>query len=214
MIIYKAISKNSGKSYIGQTSKSLEERKVSHKCDSNRKDKSKFYFHNAIRKYGFEDFEWEILEDGIQEDKKLNEREIYWIKKLGTFGKNGYNMTGGGDGVGSGENHPWFGRKCSEEHKRKLSELNKGERNPMYGRCGEKHPRYGKKHSKETRKLMSENYTKRDVSGKNNGMYGKGHLISGEKHGMYGKKHSDEAKRKMKNAAKRRKFREACLYDK
>lgn len=59
------------------------------------------------------------------------------------------------------------GRPKSEEHRRKISEANKGEKNsmygktgdknPMYGMTGEKHPMYGKHHSEETRKKMSEN---------------------------------------------------------
>lgn len=37
-------------------------------------------------------------------------------------------------------------------------------------------------------------------SGKNNGMYGKGHLISGEKHPMFGKHHSKESNKKNRDS--------------
>lgn len=49
MLIYKATNKINGKIYIGQTHKSLEERKMCHKHDSKNIDT---YFYRAIRKYG------------------------------------------------------------------------------------------------------------------------------------------------------------------
>ena len=74
------------------------------------------------------------------------------------------------------------GKKRSEESRRKQSEKNKGENNPMYGKSppeetrkklseakkGENHPLYGKSHSEETRRKQSE--TKK---GENNPNYGK-----------------------------------------
>ena len=48
---------------------------------------------------------------------------------------------------------------CTEETRQLLSELNMGERNPMYGRTGEKSPRYGKCHTEEAKKKMSEGHT-------------------------------------------------------
>ncbi|AGE52505.1 GIY-YIG catalytic domain-containing endonuclease [Paramecium bursaria Chlorella virus CvsA1] len=41
------------------------------------------------------------------------------------------------------------------------------------------------------------NETKKKLSGENNHMYGKGHLISGEKNGMFGKQHTEETKKKL-----------------
>jgi len=46
-----------------------------------------------MRKYGVEHFHIELIE----ETNNPEEREIYWIEKLGSF-KNGYNATMGGDG--------------------------------------------------------------------------------------------------------------------
>ena len=89
-IIYKITNKVNGKSYIGQTRYSLEFRWRQH---IHKKDNT--YFHNAIKKYGVENFSIEILEEC--EVSKLNEREIFYIAKLNTF-KEGYNLTIGGDG--------------------------------------------------------------------------------------------------------------------
>lgn len=50
-----------------------------------------------MNKYGIENFIVEEIEY-IKDNNKLEEREIFWIKELGTFGKNGYNATIGGDG--------------------------------------------------------------------------------------------------------------------
>ncbi len=115
MIVYKATSKTSGKSYIGKTIFLLEKRKTVHL--NRHKKGSNCHFHRAIRKYGVNDFEWEIIEDNIQDESSLNEREIYWIRKLDVF-NNGYNMTKGGEGAS--------GLVFSEEHKRKISNANKG----------------------------------------------------------------------------------------
>lgn len=114
--IYCATCKVNGKQYVGKTIKKFKIRKRSHKTDaysSNQDGSYKIdgYFQRAIRKHGFESFEWEVLEDNVPENK-LDAREIYWIAKLGTFG-NGYNSTKGGEGAS--------GYKHSEESKKKKS---------------------------------------------------------------------------------------------
>lgn len=47
------------------------------------------------------------------------------------------------------------GYKTSDETKRKLSLLNKGERNYFYGKTGDKHPRYGEVISEETKRKIA-----------------------------------------------------------
>lgn len=89
-IIYKITNKVNGKSYIGQTRYTLEFRWRQH---IHKKDNT--YFHNAIRKYGAENFNAEIIEE--VDVSKLDEREIFYIAKYNTF-KEGYNLTIGGDG--------------------------------------------------------------------------------------------------------------------
>ena len=69
------------------------------------------------------------------------------------------------------ENKPNYGKKSSEESRKKMSEAKKGENNPMYK----------KKHTKESRKKMSE-------------------AKKGEKHPMYGKKRSKETREKIRIA--------------
>lgn len=100
-IIYCATSP-SKKKYYGYTSLGLEDRRIKHKYSFLKGRNCSFYF--ALKKYGFESFLWESIEEYDLEDKKelhkiLCEREIYWIEKDKTYLKEyGYNMTRGGDG--------------------------------------------------------------------------------------------------------------------
>lgn len=94
MIIYKVTSKTSNKSYIGQTTKRLDDRKHAHFKNVKAGIKTKFY--NAIRKYGESDFVWEII-DNAESKELLNKLETKYISKYDTY-KTGYNMTLGGDG--------------------------------------------------------------------------------------------------------------------
>ena len=101
--IYKVTNKENEKFYIGRTRyKCLYMRKATHKWYA--KQGSNLPFPNALRKYGVNGFNWEILEEC--EDDKAGEREIYWIDKL----KPQYNATlGGDDGT--------YGRPCPEHVK-------------------------------------------------------------------------------------------------
>ena len=96
MLIYKATSATTGKVYIGQTSQSLQERIRQHNTHAYGHQYN-YHFHNAIRKYGVEDFDYEIIEDNITSKDTLNERERYWISYYNSYYE-GYNSTMGGDG--------------------------------------------------------------------------------------------------------------------
>lgn len=63
------------------------------------------YLYRAFRKYGVENFSFEILE--LCEESKLREKEIYWINKLDAV-KKGYNETNNWQPeiAAFGENHP------------------------------------------------------------------------------------------------------------
>lgn len=169
--------------YIGQTIKSLYERKLSHIRESKR---SNFYFHKALNKYGIDNFTWEILEH-CDSKEELDEMEFHYIKQYNSMRPNGYNLTYGGDGV--------VGFKFTDESKHKLSKLHKGRKmseiarqrlilnhadfsgknNPMYGVPS---PMKGKNHSEETIRRISIK--------------------------LKGKKFSEEHKKKLSNSAKNR----------
>ena len=102
-IIYKATFPN-GKIYIGQTTRTLEQRKNEHyKSSKNEKDACyKYPFYCAIRKYNWNNLKWEIIDIGNNK-KELDEKEIYWIEYyhsyVGFTNANGYNLTLGGASV-------------------------------------------------------------------------------------------------------------------
>ena len=93
MIIYQAICKETGLSYVGLTTKSLQSRKNSH-WKSVIKG-SKTTFHLALKKYGLNGFKWKTLEK-CETIEELKEREIHYIAELNTY-ENGYNSTKGGE---------------------------------------------------------------------------------------------------------------------
>lgn len=101
--IYKVTNKQNGKVYIGQTSRTIEERWREHTTnathDNNLEYKNKF--HRAIRKYGSGGFIVEEQEKIIarNEDdlhRKLNDAETKWILHYNSK-DNGYNSSLGGD---------------------------------------------------------------------------------------------------------------------
>lgn len=96
MFIYKATSITTGKVYIGQSCQTLEKRKHQHLSRAMTNYDPNNHFHNAIRKYGFQDFVFQVIEDNIISDEVLNEREKYWIEYYNSY-YDGYNSTLGGD---------------------------------------------------------------------------------------------------------------------
>lgn len=101
-IIYCYTNKQNGKKYIGITSRSIEEREASHIYEAKNKS-NKCYnapFKRAIRKYGIEGFDREIIDIAETLDKAC-ELEKYYIKEYKTYYKyknsNGYNATLGGE---------------------------------------------------------------------------------------------------------------------
>lgn len=96
MIIYKAANKINGKIYVGQTINSLEHRKSGHERDARCEKKNTVYFHNALLKYGFENFNWEVLKECTSQEE-LDYYEDYYIKEYDSTNKEkGYNLKSGG----------------------------------------------------------------------------------------------------------------------
>ena len=151
--IYKITNKINGKNYIGYTANWLERKKEHIRCA---KKGSKFLLHCAIRKYGEDSFEWELICQSKDSYHLLNEMEPYFIKEYNSFylTGHGYNMTWGGEGT--------RGPK-TEEHKRKIQASNKGQIPWHKGKhLSEEHKRnlslskIGRKFSDEHRRKLSE----------------------------------------------------------
>lgn len=105
--IYVYTNKINGHQYVGQTN-NIQKRFNGHKSDSYNINSHSYNYplHNAIRKYGIENFNFEVIESNLTQEE-ANEREKYWInEKNSHVSKGGYNITFGGDGH-STEKLPW-----------------------------------------------------------------------------------------------------------
>ncbi len=94
MIIYLVTNLINQMKYVGQTIRTLKQRKSSHLSSS--KKGSTYYLHRAIRKYGAENFKWEVIYNASSEEE-LNEKETFFIKEYNS--QDGYNLTEGGRGI-------------------------------------------------------------------------------------------------------------------
>lgn len=94
-IIYKYTNTVNNKIYIGQTI--YEDKRI----NQHKQCYGKCIFHNAIKKYGWDSFKYEVIyrtneiEDSKLLENTLNEKEIYYINYYDSY-NNGYNMTKGG----------------------------------------------------------------------------------------------------------------------
>lgn len=111
-VIYKHTNKINGKSYIGQTKQTLDRRWRN--GIGYTKDNQDTHFARAIKKYGWDNFIHEVLEEDIMSIEIANQRETFWIKFYDSV-NNGYNANYGGDS-----------RLWSEESRIKASISHKG----------------------------------------------------------------------------------------
>ncbi len=120
--IYKVINKVNGKVYVGFDS-NWPSRQITHYYKSSSDKSTHFHFHHAIRKYGWDSFEWEVIYQSKDKTHTLKVMEPFFIEQYDSF-NNGYNKTKGGEGT--------FGKKQSDKNKKmlskKVSERNKQNR--------------------------------------------------------------------------------------
>ena len=232
--IYK-IESPSGRIYVGQSSNIESRFKGYIRMDNSIKSQKKLY--NSFIKYGVENHKFHIICECALNELEYSER--YYIKIFDSVNK-GLNITGGGKSL-FGENNPFYGRRHSDEVKKKIGLKMEGKPSPFKNKhhtestkriCREyrltqtfteeaiqkmRIANVGRKHSPETLlKLSIIN------SGVNNAMYGKTpwnkgkkSWVSGDKHPMFGKTHpskgkkrknpvSQETRQRMSEAAKER----------
>jgi group I intron endonuclease len=198
--IYKITNQINGKSYIGKTSKTLEQRWVWHKRDTKVKKYRNIYFYNALSKYGPENFTIKEL-DCTENEQQANWLESWYIAITWSYKPEiGYNSTMGGDGV-----------IPNLETRQKIRESLQGKKHPMFGHTGDKNPFYGKTHTEESKHQMSLSHmgnksrtglphseeTKKKISAVVTGTQ------LGNKHRL-GKFHSEMTRKKMSESQKKR----------
>lgn len=167
--VYRTTNKVTGKFYIGAHS------------TNNIHDNyygSGIQIKQAIKKYGLENFTFEILEF-FETRKQAFEKEFLLVNEQFIQNSDNYNMTVGGLGS-SVKTEQWKnqvssklkGRKFTEEHSRKKSLAQTGQKNHRYGKPNPKNPKlkgkengmYGKHHTEETRKQISNSRKKSKVN--------------------------------------------------
>lgn len=123
--VYSITNSLNGKRYIGKSS-NIEQRFINHRYCLNRDDVTKGvnrHLFNAVKKYGIDNFIFEIIEE-VEGEDSLTDRELFWIEHYKTLSRDfGYNLR-----LDSST-------RCyvHEETKSLLREVMKGEGNPNYG---------------------------------------------------------------------------------
>ena len=145
--IYRIVHIESGTTYVGQTTRSIEVRWKEHvKCATKRRNDS--YLYRAMRLYGVDAMRVETLEECKVED--LDERENYWVERLGCLAPAGYNMSSGGSQPKQTEELKQRQREKAKdpEWKRKVSE---GTKKGWHAMTDEKKRGIAKKVSEKTK---------------------------------------------------------------
>jgi len=101
--IYKITRLSTEQVYVGLTKSSIKQRWSFHLSSAKGNTMKKIA--QAIRNDGPEGFKFEILEDNIDSNSKLKERETYWVEKLDSRGLNGLNTAPAG-AIGSSKGVP------------------------------------------------------------------------------------------------------------
>ena len=127
MWIYKITNIQNNKVYIGQTIRPVQDRFNRHLNDALH-NVIDTHFARAIRKYGKDNFSWEII-DTANTQEELTVKEKYWIQYYNSV-KEGYNETDAISKCG-GNTYQSKTEKEMEVIKEKISQAKTGMKNPM-----------------------------------------------------------------------------------
>jgi hypothetical protein len=140
VVIYKATNKVNGKIYVGKTVEELARRRKRHLWTA--RSGSECVFPRAIRKYGIDGFEFEVL-CRCSSEEELDQKEVEMIRLLNSKKPIGYNMTDGGEGTS--------GREVSEEVREKMRACMTGRKHTREARARISAGHIGIKHTEETK---------------------------------------------------------------
>jgi group I intron endonuclease len=129
-----------GKVYVGQTQREPWQRWRDQRNEAMRGELKCRYFQSAIRKYGWDAFDHQVLGTADMKEELDNLEKIWILLLRATERKYGYNLTSGGEGgYPSEETRKLMSQKasrrprppCSEATRRKISEAQLGISKPM-----------------------------------------------------------------------------------
>ena len=160
-VIYMITNKIDNKKYIGASQKDYKKRWNAHikgytKC---------WKLCNALKKYGVDNFIFEVIFETTDETINIFQIEKNYIKQYDSFGPNGYNLTEGGEGI-YGYKHTAETRKIIRE-KRALQTFSpeQCEIHRQHGLKGS--ASYNKRFTEETKSKLSESQSQRMKNGYN-----------------------------------------------
>lgn len=155
--VYLITCRTTGMPYVGKTMRTVEARWRQHLRSA--EQGKEWPLQRAIRKYGVDDFDIEILgESESEEALLLFESEM--IAELDTRAPNGYNLTDGGEGPS--------GVMRSEETRKKISKGSLGNTNHLGKLHSEESKQknrdahLGKKRSEEAKRKTSESFARKN----------------------------------------------------
>lgn len=178
-LIYKITNIITNKIYIGQTTRSFNQRINEYKKITKINNT---YLKNSITKYGFDNFNFEII-DSCSNLLELNHKEVYWIKYYdSTNREKGYNILSGGvNSYSSTETK----EKKSDSHKN-IKQNGEWINKRISTKGSDEAKKYGLPKTDEEKKHLSDNF-----SGENSYWFGKKRDLSNmrkTKMDKYGKK--------------------------
>lgn len=195
--VYSITNKVNGMKYIGVTAHA--QKRFRAHCSPTSKTRS--YIKSAIRHYGKENFDFDVLV--VADRQYCLELEAKMIVAYSTLTPNGYNICGGGEGPVAalrGENHPWFGKKFTEEHREKIGAGHRGQKRSQEFCEKIRAINIGKTISEEQRQKISKSLTGKKLTPEH---------CENMRKSMLGRFVSDETRRKMSEAAKASRLKKA-----
>ena len=189
--VYIHTNKINGKMYVGQT---IHGNNPNKRWSNGRGYQKNLYFGNAVQKYGWDNFDHDVIASNLTKEEACNFEKIL-IKELNTYDKNfGYNLTLGGEGLS--------GYRLSEETRKKTSEAMRG-----------------KKRSEETKlkigkaslgRNVGRKHTEDELEKMRQAKRGKRVYNS---HAGHHKPHTEEAKQKIQDASHKKKVCQKDIDD-